>query len=169
MRMRSYGACVVTSSPKKRTRPSVAGKSPVITLKSVVLPAPLAPMTARRSPAATESETFSIARRAPNVRVTCSSTSASPATGLWLEGTQLWTVGLVPRPDLELLRVGAERLRHVIDLLQHLVVQVALLVLHHLGDKRRADCLTVFIQLDVAHRGLERHLREGFAILLLPV
>ena len=68
----------VTSSPKKRTRPAVGGKSPVIALNSVVLPAPLAPMSARRSPAATESETSSIARSAPNVRVTPSSTRASP-------------------------------------------------------------------------------------------
>ena len=50
--------------------------SPEITLKSVVLPAPLAPITARRSPAATDSETLSIARRAPNVRPTPSRTSA---------------------------------------------------------------------------------------------
>ena len=65
------------SSPKKRTRPAVGGKSPVTALKSVVLPAPLAPRMARRSPAATESETPSIARSAPNVRVTPSSTRAS--------------------------------------------------------------------------------------------
>src|SRR5262249_12491193 len=66
MRMRSWGGKAVTSSPKNRTRPRVAAKSPVTTLNSVVLPAPLAPMTARRSPAATENETSSIARRAPN-------------------------------------------------------------------------------------------------------
>src|SRR5215204_4844285 len=66
------------SSPKKRTRPVVAGKSPVMTLNSVVLPAPLAPITARRSPAATENETSSMARSAPNVRVTPSSSRASP-------------------------------------------------------------------------------------------
>ena len=40
----------MTSSPKKRTLPLRGGKSPVMTLKSVVLPAPLAPSTARRSP-----------------------------------------------------------------------------------------------------------------------
>src|SRR5688500_2262772 len=66
------------SSPKKRTRPALAGKSPVMTLNSVVLPAPLAPITARRSPAATENETSSMARSAPNVRVTPSSSRASP-------------------------------------------------------------------------------------------
>ena len=77
--MRSWGGIAVTSSPKKRTRPAVGGKSPVMALNRVVLPAPLAPMSARRSPAATESETSSIARSAPNVRVTPSSTRASPA------------------------------------------------------------------------------------------
>ena len=56
------------SSPKKRTRPAVGGKSPVMALNSVVLPAPLAPSTARRSPAATENETSSIARSAPKAR-----------------------------------------------------------------------------------------------------
>src|SRR4029453_8695817 len=66
------------SSPKKRTRPDVAGESPVMTLNSLVLPAPLAPITARRSPAATENETSSMARSAPNVRVTPSSSRASP-------------------------------------------------------------------------------------------
>jgi hypothetical protein len=66
----------VTSSPKNRTRPRVAGKSPVTMLNRVVLPAPLAPITARRSPAATENETFSIAVSAPNTRVTFSRRSA---------------------------------------------------------------------------------------------
>ena len=49
-----------------------------MTLKSVVLPAPFAPITARRSPAATDSETSSIAVSAPNRRVTPSRTRASP-------------------------------------------------------------------------------------------
>src|SRR5262249_23455510 len=77
---RSCGGSAVTSSPKNRTRPRVAGKSPVTTLNRVVLPAPLAPITARRSPTATENETSSIACSAPNVRVTPSSWRASPDT-----------------------------------------------------------------------------------------
>ena len=76
--MRSYTGIAVTSSPKKRTLPAVAGKSPVMTLNSVVLPAPLAPMTARRSPAATDSETSSSARSAPKLRETPASSSALP-------------------------------------------------------------------------------------------
>jgi hypothetical protein len=76
--MRSFTGIAVTSSPKKRTVPAVAGKSPVITLNSVVLPAPLAPMTARLSPAATDSVTSSSARNAPKLRDTPVSSSALP-------------------------------------------------------------------------------------------
>src|SRR5262245_4739013 len=47
---RWLGQCV-TSWPNSRTWPDVAGKMPVITLKRVVLPAPLGPMMALRSPA----------------------------------------------------------------------------------------------------------------------
>ena len=51
-RMRSCVGRSVMSSPKKRMRPAVGMKSPVMALNSVVLPAPLEPRTARRSPAA---------------------------------------------------------------------------------------------------------------------
>ncbi len=40
----------VTSWPNSSTVPDVAGKSPAITLNSVVLPAPFGPRIARRSP-----------------------------------------------------------------------------------------------------------------------
>src|SRR5215471_20408164 len=202
MRIRSWAGNIVTSSPKKCTRPRVAGKSPVTTLNSVVLPAPLAPMTARRSPTATENETSSIARRAPNVRVTPSNTRASPETSVDVEaisrsgwprnhsrgaprlrrgapnvggcggpflGPPLRAVRLVARADLELGGRDAQRLVHVVDLLEHLVVQVALRVLHHLGDEGGADRLPVGVELDVADRALEDHLAERVAVLLLPV
>src|SRR5262245_16066511 len=123
--MRSNGGCSVTSSPKNRTRPAVAGKSPVITLNSVVLPAPFAPITARRSPAATENETFSIARSAPKARVTPWRTRASPPP-------VLGAVGFIPRTDLEVGGRNAQRLVDVVDPAQDLVVQVALRVLDHL-------------------------------------
>ena len=42
----------VTSLPKSSTLPEVAGKSPQMTLKRVVLPAPFGPRIARRSPGA---------------------------------------------------------------------------------------------------------------------
>src|SRR5687768_17463830 len=162
MRMRSKGACSVTSSPKKKTRPTLAGKSPVITLNSVVLPAPLAPMTARRSPAATENEMFSIALSAPKVRVTLSSTRASPAT-------LLGAVRFIPRTDLELLGIRPERLIDVVHAAQDLVEQVALLVLHDLGDERAPDRLPVCVQLVLAGGQLERHLRHCLAVLLVAV
>ena len=41
------------SSPKKRIVPEDGGKSPVMQLNSVVLPAPFEPSTARRSPGRT--------------------------------------------------------------------------------------------------------------------
>jgi transcription-repair coupling factor (superfamily II helicase) len=44
-RARRYGRRPVTSSPSSRTRPPLGVCSPVITLKSVVLPAPLGPTT----------------------------------------------------------------------------------------------------------------------------
>src|SRR5437870_2920337 len=197
MRIRSWGGIAVTSSPKKSTRPLVAGKSPVTTLNSVVLPAPLAPITARRSPAATENEMFSIAVSAPKTRVTLSSRSASPGAvplvairrsnrsrgaprlrrgvpnvggrgGSFLD-PPLWTVRLVARTDLELGRRQAERLVHVVDLPEHFVVEIPLRVLHHFRDERRADRLPVRVELHVANRGLERHLRERVAVLLLAV
>ena len=42
-------------------------------------------------------------------------------------------------------------------------------VLHHFRDERRADRLPVRVELHVANRGLERHLRERVAVLLLAV
>ncbi len=58
-------------------RPAVGGKSPVIALKSVVLPAPFEPSTAYFWPAATVIDTSSTARSAPNARVTFVSVNAS--------------------------------------------------------------------------------------------
>src|SRR5260370_4490850 len=74
--MRSNGGKLVTSSPKKRIVPEDGGKSPVMQLNSVVLPAPFEPRTARRSPGRTVRETSSKAARAPNSRVTPRSSSA---------------------------------------------------------------------------------------------
>ena len=77
LRIRSKGSMCVMSSPKKRIRPEVGGKSPVMALNKVVLPAPFAPRMARFSPASTDKLTSSTARNAPNARVTPSRTSAS--------------------------------------------------------------------------------------------
>src|SRR5215470_16412468 len=67
------------SSPKKRIVPDDGGKSPVTQLNSVVLPAPLEPSTARRSPGRTVMVTSVSAASAPNIRVTPRSSSAAPA------------------------------------------------------------------------------------------
>src|SRR3984957_9981848 len=74
--MRSWGGKKVTSSPKKRIVPEEGGKSPVMQLNSVVLPAPFEPRTARRSPGRTVSEMSVRAASAPNSRVTPRSSSA---------------------------------------------------------------------------------------------
>src|SRR4029077_13319133 len=66
------------SSPKKRIVPEEGGKSPVMQLNSVVLPAPFEPRTARRSPGRTVIVTSINAASAPNIRVTPRSSSAAP-------------------------------------------------------------------------------------------
>src|SRR6266480_4188502 len=67
------------SSPKKRIVPEEGGKSPVMQLNRVVLPAPLEPSTARRSPGRTVMVTSVSAASAPNSRVTPRSSSAASA------------------------------------------------------------------------------------------
>src|SRR5579863_5893365 len=59
--------------------PDEGGKSPVTQLNNVVLPAPLDPSTARRSPGRTVMVTSMRAASAPNIRVTPRSSSAAPA------------------------------------------------------------------------------------------
>src|ERR1700712_3490921 len=56
----------VMSAPSKKIFPVVGGIAPVMALNSVVLPAPLGPRTARRSPALSVIHTLSTARKAPN-------------------------------------------------------------------------------------------------------
>src|SRR5215204_4580815 len=117
-------------------------------LNSVVLPAPLAPITALRSPAATENETSSTASRAPKRFETPSSRSASPVerssrcAGSVIDATacsrRLWAVRLVARAYLEVLLLHAEHLVDAVHLAQYLVVQVPLRILHDFGDERRA-------------------------------
>src|SRR4051794_15707343 len=57
------------------TRPALGASSPVITLKSVVLPAPLGPMRPVMRPAGALNDTLSTARLPPN-RTTTPSTSS---------------------------------------------------------------------------------------------
>src|SRR5512132_3081991 len=60
----------VTSSPKSSTVPVEAGRSPQMTLKSVVFPAPFGPRMARRSPCTTSRSTPCTARSPPKRRPT---------------------------------------------------------------------------------------------------
>ena len=71
------------SSPRKRIVPEEGGKSPVMQLNSVVLPAPFEPRTARRSPGRTVMVTIS----APRARRTAASRRAAPAPGAGAEKT----------------------------------------------------------------------------------
>jgi hypothetical protein len=67
------------SSPSKITRPWLGGKSPLIRLKKVVLPAPFGPITARSSPAAMSNDTSSTALSVPKWRETFSMRRNGPA------------------------------------------------------------------------------------------
>ena len=69
-RARLNGASRVTSRSPRRTDPVVGGWRPQITLKSVVLPAPLGPMRPVMAPASASKETSSRARRPPKLTVT---------------------------------------------------------------------------------------------------
>src|SRR6266540_7281073 len=70
MRARVRAGRAVTSRPKSSTVPDVAGKSPAITLKSVVFPAPFGPRIARRSPGTTSRSTSRTACKPPKRRPT---------------------------------------------------------------------------------------------------
>src|SRR5919106_7055589 len=67
---RPRAGTAVTSWPKSSTDPDVAAKSPQMTLKSVVLPAPFGPRIARRSPGAISRSTSRPAWRPPKRRPT---------------------------------------------------------------------------------------------------
>ena len=69
----------VTSAPSNITRPPLAGREPDIRLNSVVLPAPLGPISPWISPVSTVSETSFTATSPPNRRV--SPVTSSRATG----------------------------------------------------------------------------------------
>src|SRR5215469_15725895 len=55
----------VMSRPKKAIEPPSARSSPMMRLKSVVLPAPLGPMMRRRSPGSTARSTAAVTRSPP--------------------------------------------------------------------------------------------------------
>ena len=69
---RANWGSAVTSSPSKDTRPEVGGSSPAMSLKNVLLPAPLGPITDRSSPVRTSKSTALTARSRPKLRVSFS-------------------------------------------------------------------------------------------------
>ena len=69
---RANWGSAVTSPPSKDTRPEVGGSSPAMSLKNVLLPAPLGPITDRSSPARTSKSTALTARSLPKLRVSFS-------------------------------------------------------------------------------------------------
>src|SRR5215470_17258121 len=76
---RRWAGAVVTSRPNSVMRPELTGSAPAMRLNSVVLPAPLGPMSARRSPGRTARATPSTARRPPKCLLTPSSVRANSA------------------------------------------------------------------------------------------
>src|SRR5687768_12778157 len=78
-----WGPKPVTSRPSNQTSPDEGARKELISLKQVLLPAPLGPMMDRISPADTEKLTLFTAVRPPNrrVRALTSSCIASAASG----------------------------------------------------------------------------------------
>ena len=70
MRARRTGPMPAMSLPRKNTRPVVGSSSPVSTLTSVVLPAPLGPTIEIVSPSTTVSDTPPRATKSPYFFVT---------------------------------------------------------------------------------------------------
>src|SRR6202008_3655102 len=89
--------------PWNRTSPAVGWYTPVTTLNTVVLPAPLGPMRAKIEPVGTARLTRSSATTPPNCMVSSSSSSRSSGTAAHLE--------LVLPEDLGTERPGARPAR----------------------------------------------------------
>jgi len=90
-RATAWGGRPVIGRSSKMMRPALGGSWPVIRLNSVVFPAPLGPMMARRSSAATLSETSFTAARAPKWRL--SRSMASSAGGRIMRGARSGRAG----------------------------------------------------------------------------
>src|SRR2546421_6879490 len=102
----SCGLRPATSRPSNTTRPSVGEKIPVMQLKSVVLPAPLGPISAKTSPLATLKLTSSTASKPPNRLLTWSSCRMGAASSVRSAGVAFSTwsaMGLLGDSFLELL------------------------------------------------------------------
>src|SRR5581483_10508609 len=73
------GGRPVISSPARKTRPALGARSPESRLMSVVLPAPLGPITAWISPSSSSSESWSTAARPPKRFESASTRSSGSA------------------------------------------------------------------------------------------
>ena len=123
---RRCGGKRVTSRPKSVIRPSLGGSSPLIRLKSVVFPAPLGPMMARRSPGRTSRLTPSTARRPPKARDTPDSVSAESAVSIRMGRREA-------RPPVDVLAMLARRMIPVVHRLLQERVRRVLPELGHAG------------------------------------
>src|SRR4051794_1266849 len=176
---RALGDKVVISSPWNSIVPALGGKSPEMTLNSVVLPAPFGPRMARLSPCATSRSTSRTAWRPPNRRPiprrrrigsACSGAAASVTRALGgdLRGLRMANPRQAPLHARRggaagrgrLAREGAaERLGDTGDVANRLDRQLAALGIELLvvdGDDR----LTVRVEVDRPVRRGELYLRE---------
>src|SRR5688572_14514057 len=172
MRARLRAGRSVTSCPKSSTLPLLGGNSPEIRLNNVVLPAPLGPRIARRSPGRTSRSTSRTAWTPPKRRPIPRRRRIGAARSADVAGAAKFLLERhflgVPHPRRGLallaLRVGAvrrrrvrreeavERLVDVRHLAECLDVRhaVAGLVLDDLLDVDVGDRLAVVVELDVA-------------------
>src|SRR5258707_2149424 len=151
-----------------------------MTLNKVVLPAPLAPRMASRSPASMANEMPSSAARAPNERPTPSRTRA------WVPLAAVSSISAIAASGPASLRTGrglARRLagllvlvlgdaQGLIDLRDHLddlVVEVAVRAGGDLGQELVADGVAVMVEMDRPGGRVHRLGGERVAELLVPV
>src|SRR5262245_54397537 len=140
--------------------PSVTDCSPLIRLNSVVLPAPLGPMMARRSPAWTLRLTPSTARSPPNALETFERLSAATAWAISLAVFAGWKVAIVDGLLQELVGRVFPELRDVGVGVDHGVPQLPALLLD-LPEVDVLDRVAVTVELDGPARGVGNlHLAE---------
>src|SRR3984885_11323442 len=153
-RARRCGGRRVISWPSNAIRPAVGGRAPAMALNSVVLPAPLGPMMARRWPRGTVRLTPSTARSASNATTTSESVRIGSETATDqlsqprlsfldpLEGPRirrLLHVGFgIVFPELRDARIARDR---------HVPV-FAVSALNHFADLYVVDRIAVGIELD---------------------
>src|ERR1700722_5930705 len=167
--MRSCTGSVVISSLKKRMRPAVGMKSPVMALNSVVLPAPLEPMTARRSLAAIFMVTPDSATSAPKCRATLSSSSACAPDSCKRVATDTSVTGSLSSERLRAARIiaaglaelqefifrNAQRLVDLRNDLDKLVEERAVRVLGHFRQEIVGDGVAVLVERHLAGRRIK--------------